>query len=149
MIDKQSPFTTLLASTELAGDAPRAARIRADRACTELRHGRALALSSHGGWLLAAAVETLSETLLQQLLQAGPAPQLLLSGERLLALGVTKAPARSLLPPLPHAPRWPGYSNWPVCLPAPATATCSVAPPRQQPTTWPGLPRWRCASGRA
>ncbi len=102
MTDKQFPFTTLLASSELAGEAPRTARIRADRACTELRHGRALALSSHGGWLLAAAVETLSETLLQQLLQAGPAPQLLLSGERLLALGVTKAPTRSL-PPFPQA----------------------------------------------
>jgi GTP cyclohydrolase II len=89
----------LLTSADLAGDSARAARIRVDRACTELRRGRPLALTlpalaphsgqTGGGWLLAAAVETLSESLMQQLLQAGAAPRLLLSAERLLALGLS------------------------------------------------------------
>lgn len=87
----------LTALTPLPGGAgpaaglPRAAAIRVDRACTELRRGRPLALANGGvngkGWLLAAAVETLSEALLEQLLQVGTAPQLLLSAERLCALG--------------------------------------------------------------
>jgi GTP cyclohydrolase II len=101
------PLTPLLAGADLATAAARAARIRVDRACTELRRGRPLALASRNGWLLTGAVETLSEDLLRQLLQAGTAPKLLLSGERLLALGVLDAPLASSPMPqaLPVAPR--------------------------------------------
>ena len=90
---------------------PGAAAIRVDRAGTELRRGRPLVLAVGGaagsgqghtasGRLLVAAVETLSETLLQQLLQAGTAPQLLLSAERLCALGgpAAAAPCALALP---------------------------------------------------
>ena len=83
------------AGTDLAAG-PSAAAIRVDRAGTELRRGRPLALASSGpdgGWLLVAAIETLSETLLRQLLKAGSAPQLLLSAERLCALGGPPADA--------------------------------------------------------
>ncbi len=104
MTDAQHPLTSLQGGTEPASNPIRAAAIRVDRACTELRHGRPLALASGHGWLLAAAVETLSEGLMQQLLRAGPAPQLLLSAERLLALGLTAAPAQAS-PPTPHLPQ--------------------------------------------
>jgi GTP cyclohydrolase II len=63
-----------------------AAAIRVDRACTELRRGRPLALRTDAGWLLAAAVETLSTNLWQQLQATGAAARLLLSAERLQAL---------------------------------------------------------------
>lgn len=89
-------LTTLLAGAEPAADPTRAARIRVDRACTELRRGRPLALASGNDWLLATAIETLSEDGMQQMLQAGPARQLLLSAERLQALGMSKATAPSL-----------------------------------------------------
>lgn len=92
---------------------PGAAAIRVDRAGTELRRGRPLVLAlavggaagggqghTDSGRLLVAAVETLSEKLLQQLLQAGTAPQLLLSAERLCALGgpAAAAPCALALP---------------------------------------------------
>jgi len=124
-----SPLTRLLAGAKPAEDASRAAQIRFDRACTELRRGRplALALPGNNGWLLAAAIETLSEGLLQQLLQtvqAGPAPQLLLSAERLLALGGTTPTAPPLSTPLPpHLP-----SPLPPPLPPPLPQALTLAP---------------------
>jgi GTP cyclohydrolase II len=87
-------------------DSQRLAAIRVDRACAELRRGRVLALNAGPGaamaadngrgpvppaWLLAAAVETLSEETLRGLMNAGAAPQLVLSAERLHALGCTDA----------------------------------------------------------
>ncbi|MGZ9032468.1 MAG: GTP cyclohydrolase II [Burkholderiaceae bacterium] len=85
----------------------RLAAIRVDRACIELRRGRLLALDANnlsdaplaageGGGpapstLLVAAVETLSEAALRSLITAGTAPQLLLSVERLHALGWSEA----------------------------------------------------------
>lgn len=74
-------------------DQQRAAAIRLDRACTELRRGRPLALATGYGWLLAAAVETLDEALLQWLTQTGAAARLLLSAERLQALDGREASA--------------------------------------------------------
>jgi len=75
--------------------APGAAAIRVDRACTELRRGRPLLLSmgdesvpnTPTAWLLAVAVESLHEPLLRTLTASGRAPQLLLSMQRLHALG--------------------------------------------------------------
>ena len=86
---------------DLAADRQRAAAIRLDRACTELRRGRPLALPAGDGWLLAAAVETLSEAMLQWLTRTGPAARLLLSGERLQALDGREitAPCALGLPP--------------------------------------------------
>ena len=86
----------------------RLAAIRVDRACAELRRGRLLALNANSvstaamtagedrkpaqpAWLIAAAVETLSEATLCSLMTAGAAPQLLLSAERLQALGWSEA----------------------------------------------------------
>jgi GTP cyclohydrolase II len=84
-------------------DPARAAAIRVDRACTELRRGRPVALgeatdTEAGTWLLAAAVETLSDTLLQRLQATGAPLRLVLSAERLHALGRTDAQAPELLP---------------------------------------------------
>lgn len=96
------PLIQLLGPAGSGGDRQRAAAIRLDRGSTELRRGRPLALASGSGsgWLLAAAIETLSESLLQALLAAGPAPQLLLSSERLQALGLPATTARAVsLPP--------------------------------------------------
>ncbi len=66
----------------------KAAAVRVDRACGELRHGRPLALSIESGHLLAAAIETLDEALLHSLQQAAAPLQLVLSAERLQALPV-------------------------------------------------------------
>jgi len=79
----------------------RAAAIRLDRACAELRRGRPLAIEARHGWLLTAAVETLSEAMLQWLTQTGPAARLLLSAERLHALDgrPATAPCALGLPP--------------------------------------------------
>lgn len=77
----------LLAGIESVAGWPSAAAVRVDRAGTELRRGRPLVLVEGTGSVLAAAVETLSEALLEALLQAGTAPRLLLSSERLGALG--------------------------------------------------------------
>ena len=85
-------------------DSQRLAAIRVDRACIELRRGRLLALNANTlpgtaitagegrsrarpAWLVVAAVETLSEATLRNLMSAGAAPQLLLSAERWQALG--------------------------------------------------------------
>ena len=69
------------------------AAIRVDRARTELRHGRAVALQDGpaAGWLLGAAVETLSPQRLQDFEQLGLPLQLLLTAERLQALGWPQA----------------------------------------------------------
>ena len=96
------PDITALLQTAGAQDPARAAAIRVDRACTELRRGRPVALSSAdemdaGGWLLAAAVETLSEALLHRLQGTGAALRLLLSAERLQALGRADALVPQLL----------------------------------------------------
>jgi GTP cyclohydrolase II len=80
-----------------ATDRQRTAAIRLDRGCTELRRGRLLALKTRPGWLLAAAVETLSEAIFQRLKQAGPAARLLLSAERLQALDGRAATAPGAL----------------------------------------------------
>jgi GTP cyclohydrolase II len=75
--------------------APAAAAIRVDRACSELRRGRPLALFSaptaaesdgEPGWLVA-AVETLGEDRLRHFAGPDAAPRLLLTAERLQALG--------------------------------------------------------------
>jgi GTP cyclohydrolase II len=69
------------------------AAIRVDRARTELRHGRAVALLGQpaAGWLLATAVETLSPQRLHDYVQLGLPLQLLLTAERLQALGWPQA----------------------------------------------------------
>lgn len=88
------PLVASVDPTDDSGtDQQRAAAIRLDRACTELRRGRPLALATGHGWLLAAAVETLDEALLQWLTQTGSAPRLLLSAERLQALDGRSASA--------------------------------------------------------
>jgi GTP cyclohydrolase II len=69
------------------------AAIRVDRARAELRHGRAVALQGdpQAGWLLAAAVETLSPRRLHDFEQLGLPLQLLLTAERLQALAWPQA----------------------------------------------------------
>ena len=69
------------------------AAIRVDRARAELRHGRAVALQGDpgAGWLLAAAVETLSPQRLNDFVQLGLPLQLLLTAERLHALAWPQA----------------------------------------------------------
>lgn len=100
-----TPLKSLLegadATADPATDRQRAAAIHLDRGSTELRRGRPLALATRNGWLLAAAVETLSEALLQWVMQAGPAARLLLSAERLQALDgrAATAPCALGLPP--------------------------------------------------
>jgi len=91
-------------------DPLRGAAIRVDRACAEMRRGRPLALSVTGPTdgtdrdtvatteLLVAAVETLSEATLHGLLHAGGTPRLLLSAERLHALGWPDASTPRALP---------------------------------------------------
>jgi GTP cyclohydrolase II len=96
-----------------ADHAQRLAAIRIDRACAELRRGRPLALraaasvaahldgksegGASAGRLLVAAVETLDEGTLHNLLLGGSAAQLLLSAERLHALGWPHASAARAL----------------------------------------------------
>lgn len=75
-----------------------AARIRVDRACSELRHGRPLALTTGSGFLLVAAVETLDDDGLLRLSRAGAPGQLVLSAERLQALGLVGAAGATGLP---------------------------------------------------
>lgn len=88
-------------ATDPAADRQRAAAIRLDRACTELRRGRPVLLATSHDWLLTAAVETLSEALLQWLSQTGSELRLLLSAERLQALDgrAANAPCAMGLPP--------------------------------------------------
>ncbi len=77
--------------------------VRADRARTELLHGRAIAVAAAdpaAPLLLAAAVETLTEARLQAFLRWGGAPRLLLTAERLHTLQpLPVAGARSLVLP--------------------------------------------------
>lgn len=95
------PFAPATHALPAGSPDQRAAAIRVDRACTELRRGRPLrliraeaglhanlsgGLPGHERWL-AVAVETLSESLLRAAVSAGCAPQLLLSTQRLHALG--------------------------------------------------------------
>jgi GTP cyclohydrolase II len=108
MNDSLTPIAEVSAADSVAGppdaDSQRLAAIRVDRACVELRRGRLLALNANTvpgaamnagecrstvqpAWLVVAAVETLSEATLRSLMTAGGAPQLLLSAERLHALG--------------------------------------------------------------
>lgn len=82
------------ASAALDTSTERAA-VRADRAQTELRHGRAVVVVSAdpaAPVLLAAAVETLGAARLQMLSHAGAPPRLLLTAERLQSMGWTDAP---------------------------------------------------------
>jgi len=81
-------------------DADELAAVRVDRARTELRHGRPIALldddsdRADGRWLLAAAVETLSAPrllALERLRHRGVRLQLLLTAERLAAMGRSDA----------------------------------------------------------
>lgn len=81
-----SLLKSLLASEDSTAGPSRAAAIRLDRGCTELRRGRPVALRTAAGWLLAAPVETLSEALLQRLTPSGLPLRLLLTAERLRAL---------------------------------------------------------------
>ncbi len=76
--------------TEEAPPAAELAAVRVDRACSELRHGRPIALQELGdaGCCVAAAVETLSPARLQALAGlAGGRLRLLLTAERLQAMG--------------------------------------------------------------
>jgi GTP cyclohydrolase II len=81
-------------------DVDELAAVRVDRARMELRHGRPIALldgegdRADGRWLLAAAVETLSPSrmhALDRLRHRGAPLQLLLTAERLMAMGRTDA----------------------------------------------------------
>jgi GTP cyclohydrolase II len=91
-----TPRPLKLQDTSPGLDAPsELAAVRVDRAQTELRHGRAVAVVSTdpaAPVLLAAAVETLGATRLQMLSHAGAPPRLLLTPERLRAMGWTQAP---------------------------------------------------------
>jgi GTP cyclohydrolase II len=81
--------------------APAQAAIRLDRMQTEFRRGRPVLMQSADGAtpaVLLAAVETLSTTRLEALVQTGGAPRLLLTAERLRAIGGAQVSgARSLL----------------------------------------------------
>lgn len=85
------------------------AGVRVDRARTELRHGRAIVLhdDASGNHLLAAAVETLEAHRLEELLHSGLPLRLLLTAERMQAMGwsstSTTTSTGSTLP-LPTAP---------------------------------------------
>jgi len=81
------------------------AGVRVDRARTELRHGRAIVLhdDASGSHLLAAAVETLEAHRLEDLLHSGLPLKLLLTAERLQAMGWSSTSTGSTLP-LPTAP---------------------------------------------
>ena len=105
------PLAQLLAVAASAGATPsgdaaqRAAAIRVDRACTELRRGRPLLVAGPSADLGASAadtgatragvwavgIEALSEPLLRTIMASGQAPLLLLSTQRLRALGWTHA----------------------------------------------------------
>ncbi|GAB4552522.1 MAG: GTP cyclohydrolase II [Rhizobacter sp.] len=76
--------------TEESPPAAELAAVRVDRACSELRHGRPIALHEldGAGCCLAAAVETLSPARLQELVRlSGARMRLLLTAERLQAMG--------------------------------------------------------------
>ncbi|WP_019562327.1 GTP cyclohydrolase II [Caldimonas manganoxidans] len=91
-----SPLATLPAQ-DLASER---AAIRVDRAQTELKHGRVLALRSDAGSvLLAATIETLSPPRLAWLTSLGMPLRLLFTAERAAALGLGVAGSVSL--PLP------------------------------------------------
>ncbi|WP_062195577.1 GTP cyclohydrolase II [Caldimonas taiwanensis] len=91
-----SPLATLPAQ-DLASER---AAIRVDRAQTELKHGRVLALRSDAGSvLLAATIETLSPPRLAWLTGLGMPLRLLFTAERAAALGLGVAGSVSL--PLP------------------------------------------------
>lgn len=92
------PLKSLLGSADPATDRQRAAAVRMDRACSELRRGRPVALSSGTGWLIVAAVETLSDALFQKLAALGQPLQLLLTGERLHALEGRAGPSEAAEP---------------------------------------------------
>lgn len=94
-------LTSPLAGLPTQEAASERAAIRVDRAQTELKHGRALALrSSAGPVLLAATIETLSEPRLAWLAGLGVPLRLLFTAERAAALGLTVAGSVSLpLPP--------------------------------------------------
>ncbi len=83
--------------------------VQVDRAQTELRHGRAIVVTpadAAAPLLLAIAVETLSDARLHWLAAAGAAPRLLLTAERLHALGwhgATTARSHAVAPTLPVA----------------------------------------------
>src|SRR5690606_3974155 len=105
MNDRVSP-SVIVAPQPLADEF---ALVRADRARTELLHGRAIAIAATvaaadpaAPLLLAAAVETLTEARLQAFLRWGGAPRLLLTDERLQTLQTMPvAGARSLALPAP------------------------------------------------
>ena len=90
-----------------AGQAQQAslAGVRVDRARTELRHGRALVLydDAGGSSLLAAAIETLEAHRLEDLVHSGLALSILLTAERLQAMGATSTKTACALP-LPRSP---------------------------------------------
>ncbi len=88
-----------------AQDVPaRTAAILADRGRTELLRGRPLALGLADGWLLVAAVDTLGTPLLQRLTALGQPLQLLLSAERLQALGLDNTGSARALAVAPGTP---------------------------------------------
>jgi GTP cyclohydrolase II len=110
------PLAAGAALPALAPDRGAIATVRVDRACAELRRGRPIALPAAPGgdpsadpgalgataWWLAAAVDTLDEQRLLALAAAGR-PSLLLTGERLRAMGYPAAstPCTVALPVAP------------------------------------------------
>jgi GTP cyclohydrolase II len=113
MNDRLPAPAALTDGVDLAGatglpppDSAAAAAVRIDRACAELRRGRPIALPGpepddadavvsaaavRTPWRLAVAVDTLDETRLQRLHAAGVHLSLLLSAERLRAMGAGHA----------------------------------------------------------
>jgi GTP cyclohydrolase II len=85
------------------------AAVRVDRARVEWRHGRSIALravAEDSRWQLMAAVETLDQNRLRQLASLGLPMRLLLTAERLQALGQPE-------------------SVWPLAIPVPADVSLS------------------------
>ena len=143
MSGRVTAMTPLPGSAEAAAGMAHSAAIRVDRACTELRRGRTLAVLGNPegtGPLISAAVETLSEAVLQQLQQQGAAPQLLLSAERLRALGGPAATAPCALP-LPAGTTLLQLQQLAAVLPGPGNASLlGVATPlSDDDPAWPAL----------
>ncbi len=102
-----------------ATDAAATADVLRDRCRVELRRGRPLALrlDAGSGWLLLAAVETLGDAWLQRLLQAAPGPRLLLSAERLQAIGRPTATPQAV--PVPPGASLAMLRPWAALAPLP------------------------------
>jgi hypothetical protein len=83
----------MTSSTDTAGDGINGSQVAlgVDRAITELRRGRAIAIVGEQRTLVVAALEATSEALLDQLVQASDRAVLLLTAERAQAVGLNGA----------------------------------------------------------